>query len=922
MMLRRMRVEGWRCFANPLDLGPLGEGLNVIHGPNGSGKSTALWALARGLFDSHTVTGSDIKSLRPWGRELNPLVSIEFEHEGGVYRLEKQFLSGQFSRLERLEDGSFVRLAEGRAADEKACDLLSGSPPKRGVSDERHWGFAQVLWATQGQLRIGELSDGTRNTISDALGTQLAGPGADRVEQRVAEEYAKLYTPGGKIRTGAAAPPVVGLEEELVEALARRADLMARLEAFENASRQIEDLNHQVEQAARRESALDEEITRLRGQADEYAKLVHRRELAAEQEKNARARHDQLQRRIAEIRQAGRQLEELTRQQQRIADDLPAHHELLKSCQQQALAAKAALAQLDERRRAVEEARRKAERAERLIRAEQAAAKATELLNRIDQTDARLHELRQARQSVLAPDARTLRKIKDAAREREKLQIQLDAALITLSIEAEADQRIDVVHAEQTGERHVGAGETAEIKGAPQIVLRLPGVGLIRASGPTKSAEQLRSQIADVDRKLEELSAGLGASDVDELERRHGEAARLDEQISKKQTERDTRLEGHSKDDVQQQRQRHQSEANELLALYPQWRTDQPDVAALASDADEQAQRLKRDEREAQAEIEQADRAYNAAFAQHAQAKADLTAATRAQADAGARLQFLQEDGLDDATRRTQVEEAALEHNAANAELKKVDEQLAQFADDPRGALDTLTGQRDAGEQHAAEAREKLIRVEEQLHGIVDEAPYSRLAAVEERIERLEREVDRHRRHMAAIRLLHETLTRVKRRAVEAVLQPVQQRATQTLQRLVGPRFRAIEFDETFLPKGVRPKLHEEEVVLDYLSGGEQEQIHFAVRLALADVAFGEQRQLVVLDDAFTATDTSRLARIINILVEAAQRFQIVLLSCHPERYRHLQNVEFFDLVELARRPPQGAMPTQSTKSERDVQRV
>jgi len=69
--------------------------------------------------------------------------------------------------------------------------------------------------------------------------------------------------------------------------------------------------------------------------------------------------------------------------------------------------------------------------------------------------------------------------------------------------------------------------------------------------------------------------------------------------------------------------------------------------------------------------------------------------------------------------------------------------------------------------------------------------------------------------------------------------------------------------------------------------------------MALAHEVTGSQRQLVVLDDVFTYTDTTRLARIMTILDEAAERFQIVLLTCHPERYRGLPNARFFDLEGL-----------------------
>jgi uncharacterized protein YhaN len=86
------------------------------------------------------------------------------------------------------------------------------------------------------------------------------------------------------------------------------------------------------------------------------------------------------------------------------------------------------------------------------------------------------------------------------------------------------------------------------------------------------------------------------------------------------------------------------------------------------------------------------------------------------------------------------------------------------------------------------------------------------------------------------------------------------------------------------------------EVTLLDLSGGETEQIHLAVRLALAEVLTGNDRRFLVLDDILTATDTGRLARILSILEEAAQRLQLFILTCHPERYRGLSGAEFYDL--------------------------
>ena len=92
MLIRSIKLEGWRCFANSLSVGEFGEGLNIIHGPNGIGKSTLMMALARAIFDNHQSAGQEVESLRPWGKELSPQVELQFEHERTHYRLTKGFL--------------------------------------------------------------------------------------------------------------------------------------------------------------------------------------------------------------------------------------------------------------------------------------------------------------------------------------------------------------------------------------------------------------------------------------------------------------------------------------------------------------------------------------------------------------------------------------------------------------------------------------------------------------------------------------------------------------------------------------------------------------------------------------------------------------------------------------------------------------
>ncbi len=202
----------------------------------------------------------------------------------------------------------------------------------------------------------------------------------------------------------------------------------------------------------------------------------------------------------------------------------------------------------------------------------------------------------------------------------------------------------------------------------------------------------------------------------------------------------------------------------------------------------------------------------------------------------------------------------------------------------------------EAVNQEASRAREQEVREEARLEGLSAQGPYSVLAAAEERVAQLEQQVKREEVRVEAIRLLQDTVAACRAEAIAAVTKPVEIAATRTLQRIAGRRLGRVQVGDAFEPAAVIPEMVEQAVTLDNLSGGEQEQLYLATRLALAEILGKEERQLVVLDDVLTATDAGRLARVVNVLEDAAQHLQVLILTCHPERYRGLRQAVFFDL--------------------------
>ena len=902
MILRSIRVEGWRCFATPVEVGPFIDGLNIIHGPNGIGKSTLMMALARGLFDSHNVGGVDIKTLRCWGRSLAPKVTIEFEQNGEQFQLHKQFLSSPSARLERKENGQYVPVAESRAADERIREILLGEASARGATDQRHWGLAQILWATQGSLKIEQLASGTRATIQDALGAQIVGAGTEILEKRIGVEYGQFFTAKGKLKSGASAPLIVGLESQLEKANAQRTVLQLRLDEFESASRRIQDMKGLTASVRHSEQELSDRLKQLREQAETYKELAGKQKQYEFEVSGATEAYTHLAGRIESIRRDSEERDTTTRKSKQLRDDLPALEKLVAQYQDRAKVADQKVKEVRGQRSQVTAAQQLAQLAERYARNKKTFDDLDEQLKQIEATLGEIEKLRQSRERVVAPDKKTLSRITKVARQRDDARLKLDASVVTVSIQLESQTQFEISVAEETGATSLPVGDTQEIKGAPEVAFRIPGVGQFLATGPTGDFDGLLEEWESAAAKFSELTAGFGTSDLGALEKLRAQAHELDDQITQAEVRVNTLLGGKSIDTLRGNRSHAATTLDEIHGDHHQWKDTPPDPAEVSRQAAETEKQFDSDINRAEAAEDRAKEALRLELQKQTAHQTEIANLEVQAAAIEKRLESLRDDGLEDIVRANGLTELALRRDAAQGKLAQVAEQIQELGEDPSKSLEMLEGQLEALRAQADDADKTLNTESGRLEQIISEAPYSALAGVEEEIDRLEREVARQRLQIDAIRLLHETLATQKRDVMQSILNPIRLRANLTLQRISGSRFDGVHFDESLLPTGISPRLGDQAVSLDQISGGEQEQVHFAVRMALADIAFADERELVVLDDVFTYTDATRLARIATILDEAAERFQIVLLTCHPERYRGLEKATFFDLEKLVSR--------------------
>ena len=192
------------------------------------------------------------------------------------------------------------------------------------------------------------------------------------------------------------------------------------------------------------------------------------------------------------------------------------------------------------------------------------------------------------------------------------------------------------------------------------------------------------------------------------------------------------------------------------------------------------------------------------------------------------------------------------------------------------------------------------------------QGPYTSLATTEERVSQLQDDEAAEQLRLDAIRRLKTAVDDAKAKVLAGIAQPVEARATALLERIAGVPLARIDLGEGMALQTVQPDGCNGNCTMEQMSAGEQEQIYFATRLALAEVLCEQERQVVVLDDPLVNTDTERMVRVLNLIKEESEHLQFVILTCHPGRYLEFPDVALQHMDELEMPVPAATAEAQS----------
>jgi DNA repair exonuclease SbcCD ATPase subunit len=231
---------------------------------------------------------------------------------------------------------------------------------------------------------------------------------------------------------------------------------------------------------------------------------------------------------------------------------------------------------------------------------------------------------------------------------------------------------------------------------------------------------------------------------------------------------------------------------------------------------------------------------------------------------------------------------------AARETLEQATAEVARLREgDPGAALTDVEARITQLEQGIEQRRNRLGDLRTSIEGLqarvrlhAGEGFAERLDGARRRFGEAEREHAKCRREVEVLQLLRSTLAEAELEAKERYLAPVALRIRPYLQDLFPDA--EIAVDETLQITSVRRDGAGDEP-FEQLSEGTREQIAILVRLALAELLCEQGLPaVVVLDDALVFSDDERIQRMFRILERAAERLQILVLTCRERLFEGL----------------------------------
>jgi DNA repair exonuclease SbcCD ATPase subunit len=863
MKIKRILIEDFKQFTGQMLIDDLNPGLNIFTGPNEAGKTSIATALRTIFLEKHR--SSTLKHLVPWQTSSGqPRIEVEFTSGQQDYLLRKSFVTK--ARCELIRNGQH-RL-EGEEAEEALSALLRFSRPSRGSAAPEHGGIPGLLWVTQGQAQdvegpVGHAAVYLREALNQLSGATVES-GEDVLISAARQELHKLLTEKTRKPTG----PLAAVEAELEAALEEEQHLRSQQAQYESEVDRLIRLQAEYDEAARRKpwEALEkkaadakEKVTELRTAKGTLAQLETVQNAGRDQIRLLREREQDANRELEALAsleaghvKAKREAEEAAAQLQGLAQSVEAaasavehaqrHLQLALSMEQaQDLRTQAELQQADVAR----------------IEKELANAQAVSAQIRTISTQANQTEV----------DEPKLRKLRTLENELSGLRAKMETAGTRLEYRLESGKQLSL-----DGEALHGAGHKL-LQG--KSVLHIPQVGDLTITLGASDFSTLSAQLNE--RKLEQsaLLLALGAGSLSDAEQRlaaHQDHKRELDNLRKM-------LKIHAPNGVETLEAALATAKTRLEATLARLRA-MPDMGSAPP-----LQEAKDQAAEASARHTACQERHREWFGNRSRLEAKASSLLD-QLEIKRRMVEGEEWQVRQKKRQGDLVDAlakeAVHGQQIDAAKKRLDELAAEVNESDVERFST-SGRL----QREAHTKQKgdLIALGAKLEQLGASGLGERLAEAAALTEQLQRRKAELALRADALAMLTDLLVEERDKTIQRLQAPLLGRLDYYLRKLF-PQAELSLHDNlspaTFNRNGWGADTRQ-------LSFGTQEQLGILCRLAYADLLREAQvPTLLMLDDAVVHTDAARRDRIKRALLDAVERHQILVFTCHPETWDDL----------------------------------
>ncbi|TAN31129.1 MAG: GTP-binding protein [Castellaniella sp.] len=868
MKLRRLCIEQFRQFREPLQIEDFAPGVNLFVGPNESGKSTVVRAIRAAFFER--CKSSSVEDLLPWGdSSASPSVTLEFDWQGERWKLAKRFLKQKRCDLEI--DG---RRFSGEEAEDRLADLMGYHFSGRGASKAEHWGIPGLLWIEQGmgqdiQSSVQYAGDYLKSVLGESLG-EVASSAGDALIARVEQEWLKLVTAKKHSPTG-----------EYADVLNDREVCRTRLDAL---NAEIDGYREQVDRLADLRSQLIADVGRpwesSRAQAAQAA--AHLAEVQgwrqAQQQDGQTLQQMEASRQLCldQLDAFVRQKDELAERDRTVeravasVQDQEARQPVLQACLKDAQDAYEAAEAVFGRARQHERRVLLRHSLQRLERDQDGVQ------DRLKRSRALLEQLRLQRSELqtLRMDAASLKRLRSLIQEGSQLDVMQQSLATRLRFDLQPERHLDL-----GSDVLEGQGERLLLEPTD---LELPGLGRLQILPGGQDLPDLARRRQAAQAAVQECLAELRVTDLLQAEAVAERRNTLQGDIRHAETMLKTLAPEGVESLVAQQ-------AKSLADL----QAARADLAALpAADGDDALPVAS----VAEVGRDMAREALKAAEGAAAGGEQDLNLARQALTSARAESQRLG-DLLRSSDRQAQEKALNLRLIEQNAQMVSLQDAIdgrraqidAAHPDILEQDVQRLNASADAQESAAERRRQDLAGLQGRLEALGAAGLEEQQAECAQRFQYLDRRCTELEQRSAALGLLLELLQSRRQALTLRIQAPLQRHLQHYLQLLFGRS--NLTVDENLVPETLVRGERDTESRTDYesLSFGAREQMGLISRLAYADLLQEAGRPtLIILDDALVHSDATRLSQMKRILFDAGQRHQILLFSCHPDNWRDL----------------------------------